>query len=506
MPTPLASASDIRNDLPVVDTSIDPTQFASGGVTAPDVAALDPPTDIDAATIDDYTSYNAQQGVVAPEATVESRMDGLLSKNSDYMKRATTRADQMSNRRGMLNSGMAVGAAHGAAIDAALPIAQQDAATQLQMDLTNLGYSNDEARIMSEQSVQRSNLKAGLEQDTNQFNSAQNFEADARNQDAQNAANMAAAAEANRNNFAILSADLQGQLAGIDNELAMNMEELASTYDIYQNLDTINGAIYQQLVAEIGTILANSKKAGEAQGKINSLIASAGVEFEFSTGSGSTTGYGSAGGGPSTISDSDVRPPRPSEYHYWDEKDWEWKRPKKRNPEFGQRGGGEGEGGGGGGGGGPGSGGGGVSCFIAGTKVLRGDGTECNIEDVELDDELLGMDGSVNRVKAFDRPLLWDRWLWTMNDEETPWFTSEHPFMTTDGWKALEPLKTAEEMPLLGATRMKEGDEIVQHDGSLKRLDKYACFEGDYNRQLYNFILDNTSTYFANGNLVHNVK
>ena len=306
---PVTSAAEIRDSLPDVDTSIDPTQFASGGVTNATVERLDPPTDIDAATIDDYTSYNAQQGVVAPEATVESRMDSLLSKNSDYMQRATSRADQLANRRGMLNSSMAIGSAHGAAIDAALPIAQQDAATQLQMDLTNLGYSNEEARSLAEQSVTRSNLKAGLEQDTNQFNAAQNFEADVRNQDAANAANTAAAAEANRNNFAILSADLQGQLAGIDNELALNMEELQSTYDILQNLDTVNGSIYQQLTAEIGTILANSDDPREAQGKINMLIASAGAELAFSTGSTGGTGGCTAPAGPVQTA-VPVKPPK----------------------------------------------------------------------------------------------------------------------------------------------------------------------------------------------------
>jgi len=308
----VASAEDIRNALPDVDTSIDPTEFASGGVTTATVERLDPPTDIDAAQIGDYTSYNAQQGVVEPEATVESRMDNLLSKNSDYMQRATSRADQLSNRRGMLNTSMGVGAAHGAAIDAALPIAQQDAASQLQMDLTNLGYSNEEAKYLAEQSVQRENLQAGLEQDTNQYNQSQAFEADVRNQEAANQANREAAAEPNRNNFAIMSADLQGQLAGIDNQLALNLQELQSTYDIMKNLDTVNGSIDQQLTAEMGTILANTEDPDEARAKINMLIAAAGAGLEFSTGGNvGGGGGGSTGTSPSGPTQLAAPPPKP---------------------------------------------------------------------------------------------------------------------------------------------------------------------------------------------------
>lgn len=58
--------------------------------------------------------------------TVENRLTGLINKDSDYMKLAETRALQDMNSRGILNSSLAVGAAHAAAIEAALPIAQQD--------------------------------------------------------------------------------------------------------------------------------------------------------------------------------------------------------------------------------------------------------------------------------------------------------------------------------------------------------------------------------------------
>lgn len=291
----------IQSDLPEVDTSIDPTQFASSPdvqtaeTVQSDVSLIDPPQDINAAEIGEYTPYTDVQGQVNDESTVEGRLNGLLSQDSNYIKRARTGAAQTANRRGMLNSSMAAGAGEGAAIDRALPIAQQDAASFLKQQFINQGYSNDAAKYLADQSVQRENLEAGLDQDTNQFNQSNTLEnqrlnAAAENQsssDFANATNVAAnnaTREENKNNFAVLSADLQGQLAGIDNALATNLQSMVSQFNIMENLDSINGSIYQQLIAEVGSILANTDDPNEARVKVNALIESAGVEFEFSSG------------------------------------------------------------------------------------------------------------------------------------------------------------------------------------------------------------------------------
>ena len=297
---PATIPQDVRAGLPDVDGTIDPSEFAAGDPTQSEVAQLAPPTDIDAATIGEYTPYEEVLGSVDDESTVEGRMEGLLSKTSDYMQRAESKANAFSNRRGLLNSSMAAGAAHGAAIDAALPIAQQDAAAFLEQQFRNQGYSNEAAKHLADASISRENLEAGLEQDTNRFNQTNLLENERLNQAAENASNMAMAAETNKNNFATLSADLQSQLAQIDNELAMNLEQLASTFDIMQNLDSVNGSIYQQMVAEIGQILTNEDKVEVAQAKINNLLAAAGIEFAFSNGQemgGSPVG-GGGGTGP----------------------------------------------------------------------------------------------------------------------------------------------------------------------------------------------------------------
>lgn len=61
------------------------------------------------------------------DTSVEKRLNELTSKDSDYMRQASTQGFQMANRRGLLNSSMAIGAAQAARLDRALPIAQQEA-------------------------------------------------------------------------------------------------------------------------------------------------------------------------------------------------------------------------------------------------------------------------------------------------------------------------------------------------------------------------------------------
>lgn len=62
-------------------------------------------------------------------ALVAGQLGKLLSSSSDYMSRARSRALQFANDRGLANSSLAATAGEAAAIDAALPIAQQDAQT-----------------------------------------------------------------------------------------------------------------------------------------------------------------------------------------------------------------------------------------------------------------------------------------------------------------------------------------------------------------------------------------
>jgi hypothetical protein len=66
---------------------------------------------------------------VPKEAFVSNQLERLLSDDSDWLKSAHTRALQGKNKLGLLNTSMAIQAGEQARINAALPIAQQDAAS-----------------------------------------------------------------------------------------------------------------------------------------------------------------------------------------------------------------------------------------------------------------------------------------------------------------------------------------------------------------------------------------
>lgn len=85
---------------------------------------------------------NAYMGTVNPNSLVANQLSGLLGSNSPYMEQARLSGMNTAASRGLLNSSMAAGSAQQAAIQAGLPIAQQDASTYSTQDLENQKYLN----------------------------------------------------------------------------------------------------------------------------------------------------------------------------------------------------------------------------------------------------------------------------------------------------------------------------------------------------------------------------
>ena len=142
-----------------------------------------------------------------------------------------------------------------------------------------------------------------------------------------------------------------------------------------------------------------------------------------------------------------------------------------------------------------------TTCFVAGTKVTMADGTNKNIEDVEIGEEILAKDG-VNKVMGYDRPLLGSRKLYSFNNGK-PFVTSEHPFMTIDGWKSIDPIATFKENPDLNVETLNINDVILTQFDPIT-IENIDIHEGNTDQLLYNFVLDGDNTYYADGYLVHN--
>ncbi len=141
------------------------------------------------------------------------------------------------------------------------------------------------------------------------------------------------------------------------------------------------------------------------------------------------------------------------------------------------------------------------ACFIAGTQVTMADGSLKAIEAVKIGDVLEG-ETSDNTVLAFHRPPKSDGILYGFNGG-APFVTAEHPFMTTKGWKSINPEKTKREHIGIEVTKLEKGDELVTEHGT-EKIEMITSKEVPQDTPLYNFVLSGDRTYYADGFLVHN--
>jgi len=113
---------------------------------------------------------------IKPSATVAGQLSSLLSSDSKYIQQARLGAQEQAQERGMLNTSMASGAGEAAAIQSALPIAQQDAqtfATSQQMKQGkeyDVEYAKSQALISSEMVEQEAKITAENQKIQNTFN------------------------------------------------------------------------------------------------------------------------------------------------------------------------------------------------------------------------------------------------------------------------------------------------------------------------------------------------
>ena len=147
------------------------------------------------------------------------------------------------------------------------------------------------------------------------------------------------------------------------------------------------------------------------------------------------------------------------------------------------------------------------SCFIAGTKVSMADGTFKNIEYVKVGDKIKGHKED-NTVIKLDPTSLGNRKLYSFNNNQHYFFTSEHPFMTEEGWKSIKPEKTEERdgVELYDQLRgeLKVGDKLVTDNGLVQITNIDSKEMNSPEMSLYNFNVSNDNSYIADGYIVHN--
>ena len=135
------------------------------------------------------------------------------------------------------------------------------------------------------------------------------------------------------------------------------------------------------------------------------------------------------------------------------------------------------------------------------------DGTLKNIEDVKVGDKVKGHKED-NEVIKLDPTSLGDRKLYSFNDNEHYFFTSEHPFMTEEGWKSIKPEKTKErdgvELYEQLKGELKVGDKLITDNGLVEITNIDSKEMNSPEMSLYNFNVSNDNSYIADGYIVHN--
>ncbi|MDX7862994.1 hypothetical protein SJS78_02680, partial [Aeromonas caviae] len=156
------------------------------------------------------------------------------------------------------------------------------------------------------------------------------------------------------------------------------------------------------------------------------------------------------------------------------------------------------------------------SCFIAGTRILMADGSERPIETLLVGDRVRDRHGQSNLIQAIERVALGGRRLYGLN-HLPPFFTAEHPFLTTQGWAAIAPAMTRTENPALAVLPLFTGMHLLgwSEGGSAGNLAlaphpvelpvaSLFWVDAPPATALFNLILDGSHSYVANGLIVHN--
>ncbi|MGU5581350.1 hypothetical protein [Aeromonas hydrophila] len=156
------------------------------------------------------------------------------------------------------------------------------------------------------------------------------------------------------------------------------------------------------------------------------------------------------------------------------------------------------------------------SCFVAGTRILMADGEERPIETLQVGERVRDQYGHSNRILAIEQVLLGERRLYGLN-RLAPFFTAEHPLLTTRGWAAIAPAMTRTENPTLAVLPLFTGMHLLgwsEHGsaGSLALaphptpllVESLCWLDAPPTTALFNLILDGSHSYVANGLIVHN--
>jgi len=141
------------------------------------------------------------------------------------------------------------------------------------------------------------------------------------------------------------------------------------------------------------------------------------------------------------------------------------------------------------------------SCFHGSTTILMSDGTNKMIKDIQQGDEVRTAEG-VAKVMYLEVRKTGGRSLYGFNGEE-PFFTEEHMFATTSGFRSLNVEAMIAEDPSYKSIvqPLRIGDDLLVSNESKQsqRVNSFTQKDVDFETRVYNLVLNTGHTFYANG-------
>jgi len=149
------------------------------------------------------------------------------------------------------------------------------------------------------------------------------------------------------------------------------------------------------------------------------------------------------------------------------------------------------------------------ACFVNGTKVLMGDGTEKGIEEIVIGDTVISYNEDLHvleekKVVDVNSPIHDDLVEYVFSDGKTIISTYDHPYYI-EGLKlaSYKPSWTNERYQLPDVTEIKVGDKLYTSNGETVEILSIRELER-INTQTHIISVDGNRNFYANGILVHN--
>lgn len=142
-------------------------------------------------------------------------------------------------------------------------------------------------------------------------------------------------------------------------------------------------------------------------------------------------------------------------------------------------------------------------CLSEGTKITLSSGETAPIEQLKIGDVLKTIEGDSKIVALNKFAQEYDE-MYSINGDRA-FITIEHPILTDNGWKAIDPTKTKVSSELGLVQKLEIGDKIVAADGfvEVKSIDKHKISK---NALAYNIKVENGKPILADGKYVSGFK